>query len=94
MKDEEVTQEMIVSSIKAALARYLASQLTIKQMTDNVDTMSIVAAEHLTGMAAASGTLAAYDGSPIVTPGNFLAAVSEICNELGFAMNRGNGELK
>jgi len=94
MKDEEVTQEIIVSSIKAALARYLASPLTIKQMTDNVDTMSIIAAAHLTGMAAASGTLATYDGSPIVTPGNFLAAVVEICNELGFAMNRGNGELK
>lgn len=90
MKDEEVTQQMIVESIKAALARYLVNPQTMKQIVDSVDTNSMIAAAYLTGMAAASGTLAAYDGSPVVTPGNVLAAVSEISTELGFAISRSN----
>lgn len=89
MKDDEVTQDMIVASIKAALARYLIAPMTIKQVADKMDPESIIAAAYLTGMAAASGTLATYDGSPVVTPGNFLAAVSEISGDLGFTISRG-----
>lgn len=90
MKDEEVTQDAIVASIKAALARYLTCKATRKQIIDNVDTTSVIAAAYLTGMAAASGTLATYDGSPVVTSGNFLSAVNEISNDLGFTMSRSN----
>lgn len=85
MKDQEITQPMIVDEVRRASATYAISPAVREQIRNSNNMESCILAAWLSGAAGVAQLLAAHDGSPIV------AAINAVCKEIGFTITKNEG---